>query len=560
MSHKWQGGKCHEEIYCLFLVVLLCFVTSAGVFAEETYDTSEETYAVDVIVDADNNTIEFIFGNNSYQGDGAFNDVKGNAWYNMFVSYLKQTGVINGISEKEFAPDQAITRSEFVKMISMLSGDNVREYHTLSFSDSNNKNWYYNYAEWSARNGVVEGDEKGDFNGTDVLTREEAITMLYRYADNHENHIYDLNNITEDVNYIDDSRISDWSADAVSEMSKAGVIQGYENEFAPKEYLTRASAAKIIAMFDIYNKRPTILSEGSLPLEYEGEKIEISDDANDTFSEIDTGFAYDLICVDDDGNIIDNRSSKEKPIENETTLSWKKDNHPSMLEKSFAILAYDNNHGITPVYVHNLSSGNNLIGKISDKAQNYISSGSVYPDEKEKDYGYVYHYYKYNSDLENGIGTTKPNSYGVTTTAYHMYSSHYYNAKMEYAAAHYVTAYKELGKSIHYLQDMNCPVHANLITGNPHFNYESWVKNNFYSVYNATSAPGTYAFICNHTFRYMSNSFSKYACEQYPACMSYSNTTTFNSAKSATAKVTTRAQRATAGLLYRFLVDTGRAN
>ena len=97
-----------------------------------------------------------------------------------------------------------------------------------------------------------------------------------------------------------------------------------------------------------------------------------------------------------------------------------------------------------------------------------------------------------------------------------------------------------------------------LVGGEQHYAYEAWVRDHFYSEYWASSASGSYSFVCNNSFRYMSNSFSKAACEKYYTCSYFSTNT--NSARSATAELTTRTQRSVSGLLYRYLLDTGRAN
>lgn len=187
----------------------------------------------------------------------------------MFVSYLAQLGIINGISNSEYAPDQAITRCEFIKMISLLSNDDVNTYmKTLSFSDSNTSDWYHVYAEWAATNDIAKGDENGNFNGTNNITREEAITMLYRFSKGHADHIFDSNPTRTKNSFSDEDQISDWAKNAIDELTKAGVIQGYENCISPKKNITRAEAAKIIATYDISNKKPALLSDYSEPVEY----------------------------------------------------------------------------------------------------------------------------------------------------------------------------------------------------------------------------------------------------------------------------------------------------
>lgn len=535
-----------KKVSISILAIIFCVLLTTGVSAEEARATG-------VIVDTNNNTLQFIYENEENEIQNTFADIPDDAWYTMFVSYLKQLGIVDGITASEYAPNQAITRSEFVKMISLLSND-VIDTHTatLSFSDSSTSNWYHAYAEWAAENHIAEGDNYGNFNGTTNITREEAVTILYRFSDRDAAHVFDDNLIRSEIVFSDENEISDWARDAITAFTKAGVIQGYENSFLPKSNITRAEAAKILAVYDIFNRRPTLLSNYSEPVEY----LNIEPvSGNEKADSSDIGISYDITPIGEIplSELVENTQSGITP-------SWKTANHADMLDQSFRILGNDNRLRNTPVFVTNLITSDGAIssnGKLSTTARSYIRTGSKDPDTYETDYSFGYHYYKYSSDLQNGVGTTKSGC-GTTTTAYHMFNNHYYNAKCNYAAANYKTAYNELGRSIHYLQDINSPYHAMLVGGDSHYAYEAWVRDHFYSEYWASSASDSYSFVCNSSFKFMSNSFSKAACEKYYAC-SYFNSNP-SSARSATAELTKRSQRAVSGLLYRYLVDTGRAN
>jgi hypothetical protein len=85
------------------------------------------------------------------------------------------------------------------------------------------------------------------------------------------------------------------------------------------------------------------------------------------------------------------------------------------------------------------------------------------------------------------------------------------------------------------------------------------VKNHFYSEYlEYGSAGSSYSYMCNNTFLAISNNFSHYACDRFTYCDAFQSNET--GARNATGELTKKTQRAVAGLLYRFLVDTGRAN
>ena len=101
--------------------------------------------------------------------------------------------------------------------------------------------WYAKAQEWATANGVSDGE-----NPTGEVTREQLVTMLYRYA---QYKGYDVS-IGEDTNilsYVDVDQVSDWAMEAFQWACGTGVIEGDENSaLTPKASTTRAQAA---AMF-----------------------------------------------------------------------------------------------------------------------------------------------------------------------------------------------------------------------------------------------------------------------------------------------------------------------
>lgn len=59
-----------------------------------------------------------------------------------------------------------------------IPGDTASE---KSFKDVKQGAWYYNAVIWAADNGIVKGYEDGCFYPNRPITREQMVTMLYRY-------------------------------------------------------------------------------------------------------------------------------------------------------------------------------------------------------------------------------------------------------------------------------------------------------------------------------------------------------------------------------------------
>ncbi|MBE7010686.1 MAG: S-layer homology domain-containing protein [Ruminococcaceae bacterium] len=96
--------------------------------------------------------------------------------------------------------------------------------------------------------GIIKGKSETEFAPADVLTREEAATILCRMAAL----LGDETKPAEDVLYADDTAISDWAKDSVYVMRALGVMQGTsETEFAPKmQYTAEQAVATMLRLYD----------------------------------------------------------------------------------------------------------------------------------------------------------------------------------------------------------------------------------------------------------------------------------------------------------------------
>ena len=117
--------------------------------------------------------------------------------------------------------------------------------------------------------------------------------------------------------------------------------------------------------------------------------------------------------------------------------------------------------------------------------------------------------------------------------------------------------------AIHYLEDLNTPHHASNATAplSNHLEYENWVNtqlNSNPSYYRVSSAPNdTYNYVMNSTFIGMANNWASLAKAKYPICKTYTPSGALSEIMSATKSVLGTAQRGSAGLLYRYLKNTG---
>ncbi len=109
---------------------------------------------------------------------GMFADIPSGAWYADYVQMAVNEGVIS--PDVNFRPNDPVTRQEAAKLMSaFLSADAVSA--ELTFADSANvSDWAVSYVKKAFGAGYFKGDDKGNFNPLNSMTRAEAATILWR--------------------------------------------------------------------------------------------------------------------------------------------------------------------------------------------------------------------------------------------------------------------------------------------------------------------------------------------------------------------------------------------
>ena len=177
-----------------------------------------------------------------------FNDIK-NHWANDSIKFLAERGIINGASENEFLPNNNIKRAEFITLLAKLDNIDEKKYKINKFSDVEANAWYNPYIAWAVEKGIVNGISENIFAPNNNITREQMAVMLDRFATYKG---FSLKPINKKIYFKDYSNISSYALNSVEKMQKAGIINGLENgNFAPKSNATKAQAAKMLHLLII---------------------------------------------------------------------------------------------------------------------------------------------------------------------------------------------------------------------------------------------------------------------------------------------------------------------
>ena len=157
-----------------------------------------------------------------------FQDVDQDDWYYESVQYIWDRGLMQGVSDGQFAPGSSATRAMLMTVLARLDGQDT----------TGGESWYEKGLAWAVDGGISDGTDP------DVAaTREQLVTMLYRYAgtpDVSEDHL---------SAFPDSSHVSDWARDAMNWAVSSGLIQGRDSGLAPAEEITRSELATVLHRF-----------------------------------------------------------------------------------------------------------------------------------------------------------------------------------------------------------------------------------------------------------------------------------------------------------------------
>ncbi len=187
--------------------------------------------------------------------EGGFSDVEKDDWFYDAVDYVRERGIMNGISDSEFDPHGTATRGMVVTMLYRLEGEpDVPD--EAEFSDVTAEDYYGKAAAWANEQEIVTGYGDGRFGPEDEVSREQMAAVLYRYA---RSKGYDVSADDGDITAFEDAEsVSEYATDAIKWAVKVGIINGNENKLTPAENAERAQVAALFMRFcNLYDNPQT---------------------------------------------------------------------------------------------------------------------------------------------------------------------------------------------------------------------------------------------------------------------------------------------------------------
>lgn len=173
-----------------------------------------------------------------------FVDIDGH-WAEDDIVKAYNAGLVKGTTDTTFSPDATVTRAMFVTLLYRLEGEPAVSGET-PFTDVADGAYYEDAVAWAYSTQVVKGTSETAFSPDDVITREQLVTMLYRYAEYTGHDTSSRDSLTA---FSDASDVSAWALDAVQWAVAEGIIQGYNGILSPAGNSTRAQATTILVRY-----------------------------------------------------------------------------------------------------------------------------------------------------------------------------------------------------------------------------------------------------------------------------------------------------------------------
>ncbi|MFR9171850.1 S-layer homology domain-containing protein [Evtepia sp.] len=174
-----------------------------------------------------------------------FTDVAEGDWFYDAVRYAYENGLMDGVGGNRFAPNSATTRAQLVTILYRLEGQPAVS-GDLPFTDVEAGTWYTDAILWAAQNNIVNGVSDTEFAPGDDLTRQQLVTILYRYA---KAKGCDVSASADLSGYPDADQVQGYAQPTMAWAVAEGIVEGMDGNLNPAGNASRAQIATILMRF-----------------------------------------------------------------------------------------------------------------------------------------------------------------------------------------------------------------------------------------------------------------------------------------------------------------------
>ena len=184
-----------------------------------------------------------------FAAENPFTDVSSSSWYYEDVLYAAEQNFVKGMTESTFGPASSLTRAQFCTMLDRYLGHaDTTQINATDFTDVPDGQWYTSHINYLVDNNIVNGMSDTGFAPNATITREQAVTILYRMI---QATWLSLPDRQTAETFSDAGQISSWAKEASTALQSWDILQGDTNRnMNPKKELTRAEGVTMLVRID----------------------------------------------------------------------------------------------------------------------------------------------------------------------------------------------------------------------------------------------------------------------------------------------------------------------
>ena len=176
-----------------------------------------------------------------------FSDVEDGRWSASSIKYSVSKGYMNGVGDGLFDPEGPLTRAMVATVLWRREGSPAPAAPSC-FSDVPSGEWYTDAVAWARNAGVVKGLTETTFGPDEYITREQLATMLFRFSSSAPVSVPERADLGP---FADDEKVSDWATEPLEWAVESNLIKGTDgNRLAPDGRATREQFAAVIERYD----------------------------------------------------------------------------------------------------------------------------------------------------------------------------------------------------------------------------------------------------------------------------------------------------------------------
>lgn len=173
-----------------------------------------------------------------------FGDLSEAEWSKTAVYALYDKEIISGKGDGIFAPNDKITREEFVKLV-CLAFELEEKTTELKFTDVNENDWFFKYICTAVEAGVINGVSETEFGTGQPIMRQDMAAIIYRAVKSDSQ--FEIYSAGGNADFSDSADIADYAKEAVTKLAESKMLNGMgDGLFNPKGLATRAEAVQLI--------------------------------------------------------------------------------------------------------------------------------------------------------------------------------------------------------------------------------------------------------------------------------------------------------------------------